>query len=595
MKKKTDNIFTIFVKVLPDIFHGAPFHFVYMNVVALIYSVLWFSIVPANNYMFDTIIKAVNKQVSVRHAIVSILIVFAVLTIQHMLNGLNAYNNMYLYFKVYGYLHYRIHKKVDQFAAIDFEDSHVMDNISKSIRGCENAMLLVNIMMNMIFFYIPQLLFYSIYFYSLDPLLVLVVFLIFIPQIISSILQSKYHVDLEQETAPIRRELDNYDNCITGHGFFKETRMLHAYEYFMRLYKNTQVLLNRKSYALEKKVALIRLSMAVMTLTGYIGVLCIVLHTMLSGSISVGSFAAIFISLSSLLNIIKEITFGSFSELSKNFGTVLNYLNHMTSQSVEKMPEQDIDFSKGIDIRNVSFQYPNTSKKAIDNLSLHINHKETIAIVGENGAGKTTLVRLLLGLYKPDDGIIDMGTVQNKSDNPYISQKNVSAVFQNFQRYALTLDENVRISDIHNEGDVAKPLQDSGLQINLTTFPQGMQTLLSREFGGIDLSGGQWQRLAIARGLYRKHDLIILDEPTAAIDPIEESGIFQMFRDVSRDKTAIIVTHRLGSAKIADRIIVMEDGKIVEEGTHEALMAQKGRYAHMFNEQAKWYERECNI
>ncbi|NMM55478.1 ABC transporter ATP-binding protein [Paenibacillus aquistagni] len=592
MKKRSENIFTIFIKVLPDIFHGAPVHFVYMNIVALVYSVLWFSILPANNYMFDTIIKAADGQASIKYAIISILIVFAILTVQHVFNGLNAYNNMYQYFKVYGYLHYRIHKKVDQLPAIKFEDPSVMDDINKSIKGSENAMLLVNIIMNMIFFYIPQLLFYSIYFYFLNPYLVLVVFLIFIPQVISSILQSKFHINLEQEVAPIRRELDNYDKSLTGIDFFKETRMLRAYGYFIKLYKDTQLLLNGKSYAVEKKIARIRLYMALMTLTGYIGVLYILLQTVLSGAITIGSFGAVFISLSSLLSIIKEITFGSFNELSKNFGTVLNYKNFMNMDPAEKMPEQNIDFSKGVRISNVSFQYPNTNKKALNNVSLHIQDKETIAIVGENGAGKSTLVRLLLGIYRPQSGSIHIGDIQSTEKNPYISQKNISAVFQKFQRYALTLKENVRISDIKSDDDIIKPIQSAGLVVNSKDFPQGEQTMLSREFGGTDLSGGQWQRLAIARGLFRKHDLIILDEPTAAIDPIEESNIFRTFRDVSENKTAVIVTHRLGSAKIADRIIVLDDGQIIEEGTHEALMRLNGKYAYMFNEQAKWYEYE---
>ncbi|KYD08561.1 ABC transporter ATP-binding protein [Heyndrickxia sporothermodurans] len=592
MKIRKDNIFTIFIKVLPDIFRGAPVHFVYMNVVALVYSVLWFAIVPANNYMFDTLIKAIDKQVSVNDAIVSILIVFVVLTTQHIFNGLNAYNNMYQYFKVRGFLHRRIHKKIDQLTAIDFENPNVLTDINKSMNGCENAMLLVNIIMNMLVFYIPQLLFYSIYFYSLNPYLVLLVFLIFIPQAISSILQSKYHVNLEQEIAPIRRELDNYDNCIVGHSFLKETRLLRVYGYFMKLYKNTQFILNHKSYKVEKKVALLRLYMALMTMAGYIGVLYILLYTMLNGSISIGSFGAVFISLTSLLSIIKEITFGSFSTLSKNFGTVLNYMNHMNTKVTEKISEQEIDFSKGIDIRNVSFQYPNTNTLAIDNINLHIRNKETIAIVGENGAGKSTLARLLLGLYQPQRGTIIMGSVQNKADYPYISKKNISAVFQKYQRYALTVEENIRISDIKNNYEVLRQLQNVELDTSSKKLPEGLQTLLSREFGGIDLSGGQWQRLAIARGLYRIHDLIILDEPTAAIDPLEETKIFKMFNDVSKDKTAVIITHRLGSAKIADRIIVMEGGRIVEEGTHDTLMEQKGKYAYMFNEQVKWYEHE---
>ena len=122
-------------------------------------------------------------------------------------------------------------------------------------------------------------------------------------------------------------------------------------------------------------------------------------------------------------------------------------------------------------------------------------------------------------------------------------------------------------------------------------LPSGMDTVLSRDFGGAELSGGQWQRVAIARGLYRAHDVIVLDEPTAAIDPIEESKLFRLFRDSSQGKTAILVTHRLGSARIADRILLLDRGKILEIGTHEQLLSQNGKYATLYREQASWYER----
>ena len=166
-----------------------------------------------------------------------------------------------------------------------------------------------------------------------------------------------------------------------------------------------------------------------------------------------------------------------------------------------------------------------------------------------------------------------------------------SAVFQKFQRYKMTLGENVSIS-AEKEADAERILEclhQSGINENSGSFPNGLDTMLSPEYGGVDLSGGQWQRIAIARGSYRPSWLIFLDEPTSAIDPNEENRIHTQFRAMSSGKTSLIVTHRLGAARIADRILVMKQGKLVETGTHESLLAQSGEYARLWQLQSEWY------
>jgi len=156
----------------------------------------------------------------------------------------------------------------------------------------------------------------------------------------------------------------------------------------------------------------------------------------------------------------------------------------------------------------------------------------------------------------------------------------------------LSLCEHTRISDFGRENAPIEVAARSGVDIHSPAYPNGLETMLSRDFGGVELSGGQWQRVAIARGLYRSHDVIVLDEPTSAIDPIEESAIYRKFMELSDGKTAIIVTHRLGSVKIADRILVMDKGRIVEEGTHDSLMSEGGMYHQMYQAQKQWYEKE---
>ncbi len=259
-----------------------------------------------------------------------------------------------------------------------------------------------------------------------------------------------------------------------------------------------------------------------------------------------------------------------------------------------------------IRLEQVSFRYPGAERLAISGVSCEIPQGETVAVVGENGSGKTTLVKLMLGIYQPTEGKVLLHGMDTRDAGSWQARAECSAVFQKFQKYRMTLRENVAISSNFpaekgkknpfgqsrrdTEGTVEQACQDADVDLEGDAFPDGLETMLSREFGGSDISGGQWQRVASARGLYRRHMLIALDEPTLAIDPIEETRVYRKFAELSEGKTAVIVTHRIGAAQIADRIIVMREGKIDDVGSHDGLMERNGHYAAMFREQAKWYE-----
>ena len=244
--------------------------------------------------------------------------------------------------------------------------------------------------------------------------------------------------------------------------------------------------------------------------------------------------------------------------------------------------------------RTVSFTYPGTDTAAVDGVSVDLVPGTTVALVGVNGAGKTTLAKLLLGLYVPSSGDVMRGTVNTRDATRQDIRERTSAVFQNFQRYQMTLRDNVVLADVtraEDEEAVIQALERGGVPAELWQGAEGLDLMLSREFGTRDLSLGQWQRVAIARGLFREHDLILLDEPTASIDPLEEQAVYERFMEIAAGRTAILVTHRLGSARLADRILVMRDGRIVEDGTHRQLLERRGLYHEMFTAQADWYER----
>ncbi len=250
-----------------------------------------------------------------------------------------------------------------------------------------------------------------------------------------------------------------------------------------------------------------------------------------------------------------------------------------------------------IEFRHVSFAYPGTERRVLDDINLTIRPGETLVLVGLNGAGKTTLLKLLIRLYDPTEGQILLDGHDIREYEVEDLYRMFGIIFQDFGKYAVSVAENIRFGDIHKEADDEK-IRAAAAEADATDYishlPGGFDTPLMRIFeeDGIELSIGQWQKLAIARAFYSESDVLILDEPTASLDPMAEQEIFNQFDRLRADKTTIFVSHRLSSATVASKIAVLEYGRLIEEGDHRSLMAAKGRYYELFSTQAKRYVTE---
>ena len=270
---------------------------------------------------------------------------------------------------------------------------------------------------------------------------------------------------------------------------------------------------------------------------------------------------------------------------------VKDYYDFMDMEEAERGTEKLCSDFDSIKVKQLSFSYPGRKTPAVSNLSFTIKRNEVVAIVGNNGSGKTTLVKLLTGLYQAQKGQIYYGRQNLRSLDPEEFYKQISFVSQDFIKYELTVRENIGIGDwkqMENTGKIYMLLHQVGLE---TFISQAfVNQLLGNEFGGRELSVGQWQKLAIARGMMKDSSVIFLDEPTAALDPLMETKVLKMFLKIAREKTAIIVSHRIGICKEVDKIIVMKEGKIAEIGNHEKLLAEKGEYYRLYTMQQKWYE-----
>ena len=490
---------------------------------------------------------------------------------------------------VVGKLRQKIHHKIAMLPSNLFEDVKVLECIEKANAGADACYGLYNSVATIFIFYLPYFLVLGIYLWKLKPILVLALPFIFLPLIINLFIRQRIFEKQVDETIPLKRERDYYETEMFSRDTCKENRLYGSYSFFKKKYMAVNKQYCDKKWKAEKKAGVIDIFMKCLTLTGYLGIVILLLFLMLSDEISVGAFAAVFSSINTMIIFMNDAIGNYLSSLFDNIGVLKNYLQFF------ELPEEtsksgEINWSEKVEVNHVSFTYPGTEKKVLDDVSFEIKKGETIALVGENGAGKSTLVRILSGVLIPDEGKV----LVDGKDIFSVCQKerfrHTSAVFQQFIRYQMSLRENVEISDEFSDEEKMKECIEKGEFVLDDSFENGYDTMLSREFDGIDLSGGQWQRVALARGLYRESRFIVLDEPTSAIDPIEEGVLYRKFRKMIQDKMGVIVTHRLGSTKIADRIIVLKDGKIIEEGNHEELMNMCGYYQKMYHEQAKWYD-----
>lgn len=413
---------------------------------------------------------------------------------------------------------------------------------------------------------------------------------------------SAYNLDVEQ--TPQRRERDALEGILTDRGAGKEIRLYQAQDLWITRWRNLWTALIEEQQVIERRKFFAHLAIDIARGLLYACSLILLLLEVFRGGLTVGTYIAAAAALVQLDGIWNEVV-SHFqwigNEMRRLSGDLYPFLDRGSDTIKAKIrgehlsetytnPFQTPEEPPYLRIENVSFLYPNTQIPVLNHINVTLKKGERVALVGPNGAGKTTLARVLLGLYQPQAGTIHVGEVSLNDENRQAWLTHCSAVFQDFTSYHLTARENIIFGDLEHPERMEEASMAGGAASVVDGLSAGYETILGPTFGGRDLSGGEWQRIATARSFMRETPwLVVLDEPTAALDPLAEQAVFERFIERSAGRTSVLISHRLSSVRTCDRILVLDNGTIVEDGNHETLLAKDGLYAQFFKAQAQWY------
>lgn len=431
---------------------------------------------------------------------------------------------------------------------------------------------------------------------AFNPWLILILFVAVLPSFLGETHFNQRTYSLTRSWTPERRELDYLRYIGASDETAKEVKIFSLANFLADRFKE----LSDKYYFANRKIAVKRAlwgsALSAIGTISYYGAYIFIISQTVSGLITIGTLTFLAGSFERMRNMLQSIM-TRFSKIAEGSLYLQDMFDFFAIQPTIVSGDKNLmvpqPIQEGFTFENVGFKYPNSEMWAIRNLSFHLKKGEKLALVGENGAGKTTLVKLLARLYKPTEGRILLDGKDLESYNLGDLRQNIGIIFQDYIRFQMKASENIAIGNIENriELDIIKGAAKKSLADTvIDNLPGEYDQVLGKRFAeGVELSGGQWQKVALGRAYMRDAQLLILDEPTSALDARAEHEVFLRFADLIEGKSAVLISHRFSTVRMADRILFLENGQLKELGSHEELVAQNGKYAELFHLQAQGY------
>ncbi len=477
-----------------------------------------------------------------------------------------------------------------------FEDASFYDKLQNARREADfRALGIINggfmVVQNVI-----TLLSFMVALIAFNPLIALILFGATIPSFLAQSKYSSLYFRLLTWRAPESRKMQYLEHILTVDNSVKEVKLFGLGEPLLKRYTETFWKFFAEDEALARRRSLISLTWGLLASASYYIAYAWIIYEAAGGLITLG-LMTFYLALFRNSQGTFQGLFDNINRLYENglfmdnlFGFLKLAPQMPVTANPARMPERLLH---GLEFQHVSFRYPGREDWALRDVNLSIAPGEKLALVGPNGAGKTTLIKLLTRLYDPTEGRILLDKVDLRDYDPDDLRRRIGVIFQDFVKYQLTARENIGFGQIDHMDDTERvrvSAERGGADTVVSELPSGMETMLGRWFDkGFELSGGQWQKVALSRAFMRDSEVLVLDEPTAALDAEREYEIFQRFRELTEGKIAVLISHRFSTVRMADRIAVIEDGHISELGSHAELLAQRGTYARLFEMQAQGY------